>query len=139
MKELIKIRDAEDCSCVIRTSTKEVLTFHRRGVADLYKLRTERPQILHGAEIVDKVVGKAAAALMIQGGVVRLHAHIISQLALDLLKDSGIVIEAETIVPHIINREQTDWCPLEKRCLSLNTVEECLTAIESFLKDQKTS
>lgn len=139
MNTLIDKREKENCSCVIRTSTKEIYTFHRRGVADLYELLAEHPQILHGAEIVDKVVGKAAAALMIQGGVARLYAHVVSQSALDLLKNSDIVIEAETIVPHIINRKQTDWCPLEKRCLSLNSVEECLKAIESFLKDQQQS
>lgn len=137
MKTLIEERENKNCSCVIRTSTGEIFTFHRRGVADLYEILSERPWMLRGAEIADKVVGKAAAAIMIQGGVVHLHTCVASQSALDLLKHSDVVVEAEVIVPHIINRKQTDWCPLEKRCLSLNSVEECIKAIGLFLKEQK--
>ena len=43
---------------------------HSRGeVADLYRLMREDPEVLRGAIVADKVVGKAAAALMLAGGV----------------------------------------------------------------------
>ncbi len=40
--------------------------FRERGVADLFRLQHEEPQLLRGAFIADKVVGKGAAALMTQ-------------------------------------------------------------------------
>ena len=43
--------------------------FRERGVADLFRLLREEPQLLRGAFIADKVVGKGAAALMVLGGV----------------------------------------------------------------------
>ena len=42
--------------------------FRERGVADLFRLLREEPQLLRGAFIADKVVGKGAAALMVLGG-----------------------------------------------------------------------
>ena len=35
--------------------------FRERGVADLFRLQHEEPQLLRGAFIADKVVGKGAA------------------------------------------------------------------------------
>ena len=42
----------------------------------------------------------------------------------------------EREVPHIINRMQTDWCPLEKLCRDCRTPEECLRQIEDFMQKQ---
>ena len=67
----------------------EVRTFSQRGVADLMDLLEKDPAFLQGAWIADKVVGKAAAALMIKGGVVRLHTDTLSQPAFELLIKMG--------------------------------------------------
>ena len=58
----------ERCSCVIR-SGDVIRIFRERGVKDLFRLLKEEPVMLRGAFIADKVVGKAAAALMVLGGV----------------------------------------------------------------------
>lgn len=52
--------------------------FRERGVADLFRLLHEEPQLLRGAFIADKVVGKGAAALMVLGGVEGLFADVVS-------------------------------------------------------------
>lgn len=44
-----------------------IRTFTRRGVADLYDLLVQEPEFLHGASVADKVIGKAAASLMVLG------------------------------------------------------------------------
>lgn len=53
--------------------------FRERGVADLFRLLHEEPQLLRGAFIADKVVGKGAAALMVLGGVEGLFADVVSR------------------------------------------------------------
>ena len=55
--------------------------FRERGVADLFRLQHEEPQLLRGAFIADKVVGKGAAALMVLGGVEGLFADVVSRPA----------------------------------------------------------
>ena len=59
MDELIRLLHEGGYSCVIRK--EEIRTFTQRGVADLYDLLNQHPVFLHGAQVADKVVGKAAA------------------------------------------------------------------------------
>ena len=106
-----------------------------RGVKDLYRLLTTEPSSLAGAFVADKVVGKAAAALLILGGVGELHADVISRPALDLLQKAGVAVGCTLEVPRIINRTRTGWCPLETRCDGLTTPGECLAEIERFLNE----
>ena len=67
-EQTIGLLFAEKCSCVVRNGD-EVRIFRERGVKDLYRLLREEPQLLDGAFVADKVVGKGAAALMILGAI----------------------------------------------------------------------
>lgn len=122
------------CSCVIRNGN-EIRVFRERGVKDLYRLLKEEPAFLHGAFVADKVVGKAAAALMILGGVKEIFAEVISQPASKLFSRATVHAEYFLMVPYIINRSQTDWCPLERGCANAVSAEECLPIIENFIAD----
>lgn len=123
----------ERCSCVV-CNGGQLRIFRERGVRDLYRLLREEPELLRGAFVADKVVGKAAAALMILGGVEALYAHVISTPALELFRRAGTEAACGEEVPHIINRSQTGWCPLESRCFDAPTPEACLERIEEFLQ-----
>lgn len=131
-REAIVLLHAERCSCVICKDGR-MRTFRERGVKDLYRLLKEEPEFLRGAFVADKVVGKAAASLMILGGISGLHADVASEPAMSLLKSCGVDAECTECVPHVINRSGTDWCPFEKRCFGLETPQECLASIEEFL------
>ena len=67
MKELIDILHGENLTLVLKSSDGTIHRFTQRGVKDLLTLLTERPDLLHGALIADKAVGKAAAACMVMG------------------------------------------------------------------------
>ena len=131
-KALIERLDAEQCSCVIYNG-EETRLFWERGVQDLYRLLKTEPDFLQGAFIADKVIGKAAAALMALGGVDEVFARVISSPARELLERSEIKVDFLVEVPHIINRTRTGWCPLETRCFRMHTAEECLQQIEDFI------
>lgn len=133
-RELSELLETEGCSCVVRNGN-ETRIFRERGVKDLLRLLREHPECLRGAVIADKVVGKAAAALMILGGVEEVFARVISRPARTLFLTTGIRVNYIEQVPHIINRAQTGWCPLETRCFTLQTPEECLVRIEEFTQE----
>lgn len=137
MKDLVGILHEGGHSLVVANG--DICTFDGRGVSDLFQLLEDDPGFLCGAAVADKVVGKAAAALMALAGVRELYADIISQPALDLLRSNGIQIEYGKIVPHIINRAGTGLCPLEVRCMSCATLQECLVQIRAFMKEIKTN
>lgn len=134
MEDLIRLLHEGNHSLVVANA--EVRTFDGRGVADLYGLLRQDPEFLRGAIIADRVVGKAAAALMISGGVKEVFADVVSRPALRFLRQYGVTAGCGTVVPHIINRTRTDWCPLEIRCRDCRSPQECLEQVEEFIKLQ---
>jgi hypothetical protein len=54
----------------------------------------------------DKVVGKAAAMIMVHLGITRVHALMMSELARDFLTGRGIPFEHERLVPRILCRTE---------------------------------
>lgn len=123
----------EGCSCVIASGDR-VVTCHERGVKDLLRLLDEEPELLRGAFVADKVVGKGAAALMVLGGVTGVWADVISLPARRLLENSGVATEWGTCVPNIINRAGTGICPVETLCTPCDSAVECLPLIRQFVK-----
>ncbi|MFR9564897.1 MAG: DUF1893 domain-containing protein [Rikenellaceae bacterium] len=132
MTELIALLDSGGYSCVIAKGV-DIRSFTRRGVADLYYLLRSDPDFLRGASVADKVVGKGAAALMISGGVKRLYSHVISEGALALFSGSDVEVEYGRRVPHIINRDGSGWCPVERLCCGVDRVDEIIPLLDEFV------
>ncbi len=137
MKDLIKILQDGGHSLVVAKG--DVCTFDGRGVSDLFRLLEENSVLLYEASVADKVVGKAAASLMALAKVKDVYAAVISQPALDLLRNNEIHVIYEKVVPHIINRAGTGLCPLESRCMKYTTPEECFVVIRAFMEEMKTT
>lgn len=132
MSALVEELQKGGWSCVVGNGTV-MRTFSRRGVADLYDILHTEPELLDGAFIADKVVGKGAAALMILGKVSRLHTHIISTPALCLLRKAGVLVGFDVETEYIINRDGTGRCPVETLCDGISEPEEMLPLISDFL------
>ena len=135
IEELKYILHTESCSCVV--SGTEPFIGRKPGVADLLMLYRQDPTRLQGATVADKVVGKAAATLMILGGVREVYADLMSRLGAEWLKKHGIRFSANEMVDHIENQSHTGWCPMETACLSAKTLDESFKAIELFLDNIK--
>jgi iron complex outermembrane receptor protein len=132
MEDIIHTLHQGGFACVINNQDK-TRTFTQRGVADLYHLLNNDAVFLKGAFVADKIVGKAAAALMILGGIKKLYTNIISSPALDLLRNTNIEFLYNKEVPFIVNRDQTDWCPMEKLCYQESSVTAILPLITKFI------
>lgn len=122
--------------CVVANFDR-IYTFTGAGVSDLYDMVKNKPCFLKEATVADKVVGKAAAALMILGSVNKVYAGIISLSALVLLRHAGIETDFGQVVPCILNRDKTDWCPLEKMCYQKESAEEIFPLIDDFIKNRR--
>lgn len=134
MKQLIDILHNEGLTLVVQSSDGTLHRFTQRGVKDLLTLVTEQPQVLHGALIADKAVGKAAAACMIVGGVKHIYADIMSEPALALLQAHGIMAEFGKLVDHIINRTGDDWCPMERLSHDESDPATIIKKIQNFFR-----
>lgn len=117
----------------------DIRTFNRRGVADLYELYQNTPEILADAYVADKIVGKASAALLAIGGVKELYADVISTEALSLLREKGICVHYNRETPYIENRDKTGLCPMESACKQLHTPQEIYNRVKVFIAKLKLS
>ena len=132
MKQLIDILHDEGLTLVVRSENGDIHRFTQRGVKDLVTLVGERPEVLQGAFIADKAVGKAAAACMVVGGVKHVHADVMSEPALALLNAHGIKAEYGQLVDHIINHAGTDWCPMERLSRGIDDPTVIIQKIKEF-------
>lgn len=136
MKELIEILHGEGLTLVVKSADGALHRYTQRGVKDLLTLVTENPEVLHGALIADKAVGKAAAACMVVGGVNQVWADVMSEPALSLLKSHGIIANCGELVDHIINRTGDDWCPMERLSRDIDNPDTIILKIKEFLQSR---
>lgn len=136
MNQLINLLHEGNYSCVIQNGT-DLRTFTRRGVIDMYELLHHDAAFLRGALLADKVIGKGAAALMIQGGVAQVYADVISKSALALFRTNNVHVDYMQCVDGIQNRDQTGGCPLEQICMASDSVSELMPLITGFINQMR--
>ncbi len=125
----MKARLAAGASCVV--AREGVITGEKtgRGIKPLMTLLDEKK--LDHALVVDKVIGRAAAAICLVGGATRVHALLAGADALAFLKKHGVVASAETVVPTILNRDLTDGCPMEQTIEGLTEPKKMVEALKA--------
>lgn len=134
MQQLIEILRREKCSLVVKNHGI-VTTYSKPGVRDLEHLLDHDPEMLQGATIADKVIGKAAAAMVVVGGVKELYAEVMSKRAIPFLDDAGIAYSYGTLVATI--KEEGDRCQLEKITAPATTPEETVALLRTHFEEKK--
>lgn len=95
------------------------LTYNERGIKTLLSLQSGS---LTGAFVADKVIGKAAAMMLVRGGAIEVYAEIISEPALEVFKRHRVICLYGEVVPNIINRDKTGICPMEQAVLEVDDI-----------------
>lgn len=134
MQQLIEILRREKCSLVVKNHGI-VTTYSKPGVRDLEHLLDHDPEMLDGATIADKVIGKAAAAMVVVGGVKELYAEVMSKKAIPFLEEAGIAYTYGTLVDTI--KEEGDRCQLEKISAPATTPEETVALLRTHFEEKK--
>ena len=98
-----------------------------RGLDPLLKLHDAGK--LRGSVVMDKVVGRAAAAICAEGGATKVCTLLAGEGAAAILEARGIPFEAATTVERILNHKNTDSCPMEKAVAELNEPKKMIEAI----------
>ncbi|MDE6302390.1 MAG: DUF1893 domain-containing protein, partial [Clostridia bacterium] len=86
-------------------SGEKYVTSTERGIKFVLGLVESCDDILNGASVADKVVGRAAALLMVKGGVKEVYAEVLSNPAQEVFIKYGVEYEYKTLVQGIINRK----------------------------------
>lgn len=101
-----------------------VMTSRARGIAPLLE-RAERSERLEGAFVADRIIGKAAAMLLIPMRVASVYGQVMSREAEALLSANGIEVEYGALTDHIINRSGDGLCPMEQ---AVRDLTDCAAA-----------
>lgn len=120
----------------MESAAGEVTTYNKKGVRDLIWLLDNEPDRLRGARIADKVIGKAAAALLVQGGVVEAYAEVLSRKALPLLEAADVFYAFGELVDAIVIPEGDDRCPLEQIVDPAHTAAEAELMLRQHFEEK---
>lgn len=104
------------------------------GIMPLMKWIEEDLETLKNCFVADRVIGKAAALLMIFSNVKEVYAETISEHALECFKNYHIPISYTKKVPYILNRTKSGMCPMEQACLETNNPKEAYEILKNKLK-----
>ena len=126
LKEMKAKIDA-GASVVVARGGVIIATDEGRGIDPLLNLFDAGK--LSGAVVMDKVIGRAAAAICAEGGAAKVYASLAGKGAAGLLEGRGIPFAAEKTVETILNHEQTGSCPMEKAVSGLDEPKKMIEAI----------
>ena len=132
----------EGTSCIV---IREGVIIHEadgRGVAPLLNLYHESPQLLFGATIVDRIIGKGAAMILVLGGVRRVYGELMSEAGRRYLDDHGIDVTYGRCIDVIKNRKNDGMCPIEQSVIDIDDPADGLEAIirrTSELRGERTA
>jgi len=131
-KKLIRTGGAE---CIVLKNGHIDKIERGRGVSPLLRLYDRDRAALRGGIVVDKVIGRAAAAIAICGGAEFVHGEIMSEDARSFLKDNGIPSSCTLPVRRILNRKRDGLCPLEKSVEGITEPAAALAALRRRVKE----
>jgi iron complex outermembrane receptor protein len=98
-------------------------TSHAGGILPIIKPLTHDAGFFEQAIVIDRVIGKAAALLLIKGQVKFVHADLMSLPAKEVLETFGIAFSYRHLCNRIQNKEQTGLCPMEASVLEISDPE----------------
>lgn len=98
-------------ACVIAKDGVITASGEGRGVKPMLEMLDRR--MLGGALVLDRVCGRASAAICIVGKVRKVVTPLISEGAKRLLEAHGVSVLAEKTVPAIFNRSRSGVCPMD--------------------------
>ncbi|MDP3305379.1 MAG: DUF1893 domain-containing protein [Erysipelotrichaceae bacterium] len=123
IEEMKSLLNTDDIVCVV-SKGDHVLTSNLKGIRPWIKWLRENPELLEDGVVVDKVVGKAAAMLMVVAKIKKLYTPIISENALQFLSNQTIDFSYDRTVAYIKNNEKNGLCPMEQTVVDVEDAQQ---------------
>ncbi|SHI73137.1 DUF1893 domain-containing protein [Parasporobacterium paucivorans] len=130
LNRAIRILKDQDAGCVICWNDQEALVENEIGIKTLMNCLRKDKNAFAGGAVADRVIGKAAALLIVLGGGEAAYGELMSEKAVEVFRKHGILYEYGTLVPFIENRTQTGCCPMEETVWDIGNPEEAFDALE---------
>ena len=133
-RNLIK---SSQVSCVVIKDGAIQYATDGRGVAPLLELYDEKPELARDAFVVDKILGKAGAMILLACGAKRVFAEIMSAAARDYLETRGIETGYGRCVEVISSITGDGMCPIEKSVMEITDPLEGIERIRNRIAEMR--
>lgn len=133
LEEAKKMLRNSQASCVVIRKKKIIHTANGRGVSPVLNLYDHTPWLLRDSFVVDKLIGKAAAVILVLGGATRVYGETMSAAGLEYLEEHGVRAEYGRYIDVISNRNRDGLCPLEQSVLELDEPEQALKSLRETI------
>ena len=84
-----------------------------------------------GSSVADRIVGRAAALLLVYSSVVAVFAVTASDGGIEVLKNNHIFHEFGIRVPRILDSKKVDICPFEKLVAKFSDPKEAYEELKA--------
>ena len=130
-KALSVLRNTE--ASFVYVTENSGLTSEFKGIRRLLALVNEKTELSEGF-VADRIVGKAAALLMVLQGAKNVYADTLSEPAYAVFEKYGVNFSFRKLVPVILNRSGDDICPMEKTVLDIDDPKAAFPALTETVK-----
>ncbi len=95
------------------------------GVVALCKLIKNDRDLLNGAIVMDKIVGQAAAKLLVYGNVKKVITLFLSKGAKGVLTQNEVEFFSKNLVENILDKEKKSTCLMDRLSFKKSAIEIC--------------
>lgn len=120
---------------VILKDDREIFSSKKRGLRPLVEAIEFLSSQMKDSTIIDKVIGRAAAMLMVYAKVKEVYTVTISNPAKEVLSDAKIPFHFKNDTKTIMNNSGTGQCPMEKLSLEFEDNKEFLLRVKKILSN----
>jgi len=104
----------KNVSLVVAKEGRVIFETEAHGINGLLDAIKRLGDNMADSSVADRIVGRAAALLLVYSGVVAVFAATASEGGIKVLKEHNIFHEFERRVPRILDVKKVDVCPFEK-------------------------
>lgn len=122
---------------VLKDDKEIVFQSNKMGILPMYEFF--RLNVEEEVYVIDKFIGLGASRLLLnsKSKVMGLFTFVISKDAKELLKDNNIEVINEREVEKILNKDKTDFCPIEKLSMRNEDFVDFREKLEEFISKMK--
>lgn len=122
---------------VLKEDKEIVFQSNKMGILPMYEFF--RLNVEEEVYVIDKFIGLGASRLLLnsKSKVMGLFTFVISKDAKELLKVNNIEVVNEREVEKILNKDKTDFCPIEKLSMRNANFDDFREKLEEFISKMK--
>lgn len=121
-------------SLMIYNHGKLIFQSAEKGIKPHLDASRELGEKLHGTIIADKIVGRAAAFLIVHARAVEVHAAVLSKPGMEVLNRYAVPYVIGALVDHVLTEDGRIYCPFESMVQGIDNVDEAYEAIINKMK-----